>query len=59
MSSSEKIRTVIADDERPARSFLASLLGAIDEVDVIGEASNGPEAVELIKTLGPDLAILS
>ena len=58
MSESEKIRTVIADDERPARSFLASLLAAIEDVSIVGEASSGPEALEMIKDKKPDLAIL-
>src|SRR6187401_1338633 len=54
----DKIRTIVADDERPAREFLKSLLGEFAEVELVGEASSGLETVELIKTLRPDLALL-
>jgi two-component system LytT family response regulator len=52
------LRVVVADDERPARSFLVSLLRHYDDVEVVGEAANGAEAVELIERLNPDLALL-
>jgi two-component system LytT family response regulator len=53
-----KLRIVIADDERPARSMLASLLQGCDDVEVVGEAQNGAEAVALIEEKRPDLALL-
>lgn len=53
-----KLRIVIADDERPAREFLKSLLRGFDTVDIVGEAENGADAVELIKSAKPDLALL-
>jgi len=53
-----KLRVVIADDERPARSFLASVLRKFDDVEIVGEAANGMEAVALIESLQPDLALL-
>ena len=49
---------MIADDERPARSFLAAMLRNFDDVEIVGEASNGSEAVEIIKREKPDLALL-
>jgi two-component system LytT family response regulator len=52
------LRVVIADDERPARSFLAAMLRGFDDVKLIGEASNGAEAIELIERERPDLALL-
>jgi len=55
---SEKLRVVIADDERPARSLLASMLRSFDDVALIGEAKDGGEAVEIIERLRPDLALL-
>lgn len=53
-----RLRVVIADDERPARSFLASLLRGFEEVELVGEATNGPEALALIEKTRPDLALL-
>lgn len=53
-----KLRVVIADDERPARSFLASLLRGFEDVTLIGEAENGTDAVALIERECPDLALL-
>jgi DNA-binding LytR/AlgR family response regulator len=53
-----KLRVIIADDERPAREFLKSILREFDHVEIVGEAENGADAVELIKTAKPDLAIL-
>jgi len=52
------LKVLIADDERPARKFLANLLAAVPDVELVGEASNGREAVELIEQLRPDLALL-
>jgi two-component system LytT family response regulator len=49
---------IIADDERPARSFLAALLRSFDDVVLVGEAESGPEAVTLIEREKPDLALL-
>src|SRR5687767_8873222 len=53
-----KLKIVIADDERPAREFLKSMLRGFDDVEIIGEANSGTEAVALIKKTKPDLALL-
>lgn len=53
-----KLRVLIADDERPARSFLLASLRGFDDVEIVGEAENGAEAVEMIEKLRPDLALL-
>jgi DNA-binding LytR/AlgR family response regulator len=52
------LRVVIADDERPARSFLAATLRGFEDVKLIGEAENGMETIELIERERPDLALL-
>jgi DNA-binding LytR/AlgR family response regulator len=49
---------VVADDERPARAFLVSLLRAFDDVVVVGEAASGKDAVATIEKERPDLALL-
>jgi two-component system LytT family response regulator len=54
----EKLRVVIAEDERPARSLLLSMLRSFDDVEVVGEAKDGTEAIELIERQRPDLALL-
>ena len=53
-----RIRTIVADDERPARAFLLALLERCDDVDIVGEAETGAEAAELIERERPDLALL-
>ena len=53
-----KLRVVIADDERPARLFLESLLRSYEDVELLASASNGTEAVEMIEQHRPDLALL-
>ena len=52
------IRIVVVDDEEPARNELCFQLKQIDEVDIIGEAADGIQALQLIKSLKPDLALL-
>jgi two-component system LytT family response regulator len=52
------LRVVVADDERPARAFLVALLRGCQDVEVVGEAADGAEAVELIERVRPDLALL-
>ena len=52
------IRTVVVDDERPARNELCFLLDQLDGVDVVGQASNGIEAMEIIREQKPDLVLL-
>jgi two-component system LytT family response regulator len=54
----EKLRVVIAEDERPARSLLLAMLRGFDDVSIVGEAANGAEAVDLIERERPDLALL-
>src|SRR4051812_45019530 len=53
-----QLRVVVADDERPARSFLVSLLRSFPDVTVVGEAASGRDAVAVIEKERPDLALL-
>ncbi|MDN3669655.1 response regulator transcription factor [Echinicola jeungdonensis] len=54
----EKITVVLADDHLVVRSGIKNLLENEGEVKVIGEASNGEEALEVVKKLKPDLLII-
>lgn len=53
-----KTRTLVVDDEPLARERLKSLLRGAADVELIGEASDGREAVEKIRALKPDLVFL-
>jgi len=53
-----RLRVVVADDERPARAFLLTLLRSFEDVLVVGEAASGRDAVALIERVHPDLALL-
>jgi two-component system LytT family response regulator len=55
---SDRLRVIVADDERPARSFLVALLRSFDDVVLAGEAVSGKDAVTLIEREKPDLALL-
>lgn len=52
------LRVLVVDDEAPARRKLRRLLDAMDDVEVVGEAAAGDEAVERIAALAPDLVLL-
>jgi two-component system LytT family response regulator len=52
------LRVVIADDERPSRRFLANLLLSLPDVEIVGEAADGFEALEVIASTQPDVALL-
>ncbi|RUO38316.1 DNA-binding response regulator [Aliidiomarina shirensis] len=54
----ERIRAVIVDDEPLARQGLRIRLGAFAHVEVVGEASSGREAIEMIVREAPDLVFL-
>src|SRR4030095_2726616 len=53
-----KLRTLIIDDEASARSRLRKLLSAYPEVEIVGEAQDGLEALNRITETGPDLLLL-
>jgi two-component system LytT family response regulator len=53
-----RLRVVVADDERPARAVLTEMIAAGPEAEVVGEAETGQEAVSVIESVHPDLALL-
>jgi DNA-binding LytR/AlgR family response regulator len=52
------MRTLIVDDEAPARERLKRLLAGVPKVELVGEAVDGIEAVEMIEREKPDLVLL-
>jgi two-component system LytT family response regulator len=57
-SEDRTIRTVIVDDEAPARALLREYLSAHPDIEILGECMNGFEAVKKIGELAPDLVLL-
>ncbi|OGO51570.1 MAG: DNA-binding response regulator [Chloroflexi bacterium RBG_16_68_14] len=54
----EKIRVIIAEDHAIVREGTRELLEREADIEVVGEAANGAEAVALVERLSPDVAIL-
>lgn len=52
------IRIVIAEDQRMLRGALASLLDLEDDIEVVGQAGDGEEALALIARLEPDVCLM-
>jgi two-component system LytT family response regulator len=53
-----KVRTLVVDDEAVARAGLRAMLTAFEWVEVVGEATDGEEALEEINRLQPELVFL-
>lgn len=53
-----KLKTLIVDDEAPARARLASLLAEVQDVTLVGEGVNGQEAIEMAMDLAPDVVLM-
>jgi two-component system LytT family response regulator len=53
-----KLRALVVDDEALARGRLRNLLAAAADVDIVGECSNGPEAITALREQRPDLVFL-
>ncbi len=53
-----RIRVLIADDHAVVREGLVMFLADAEGVEVVGQASDGPEALELVERLKPDVLLL-
>ena len=58
MSESARIRVLIVDDEPLARERIRDLLATDPQIDIVGECSNGSEAISSVRKLAPDLLLL-
>jgi DNA-binding NarL/FixJ family response regulator len=53
-----KIRVLIADDHAILREGVRALLAATEDIDVVGQASDGREAIDACKKLDPDVVLM-
>lgn len=54
----EKIKIILVDDHQIVRDGIKSLLAGAKEIDIIGEASEGNELLNLLKTKKPDVLVM-
>lgn len=53
-----KIRVLVVDDHTIVRDGICALLALVRDMEVIGEASNGSEALKMVKNLEPDVVLM-
>ena len=58
MEEPDKITVVLADDHAVLRSGLRALLDAEPDIEVVGEASDGEAAIELVRSLRPTVVVM-
>ncbi len=58
MNEVAPVRVLIAEDEPRARQFLEKLLGEHEDLDIVGSAHGGAEALQMAQTLEPEAAFL-
>ncbi|HEX7096651.1 MAG TPA: response regulator transcription factor [Acidimicrobiales bacterium] len=56
--ANERIRVVICDDHALFRRGLMIVLESADDIEVVGEAANGTEAIELVTHVAPDVVLM-
>lgn len=52
------LRVVVVDDHRIVREGLVSLLGALEGIEVVGEAADGREALHVVEDVLPDVVVM-
>jgi CheY-like chemotaxis protein/anti-sigma regulatory factor (Ser/Thr protein kinase) len=57
-TNGSRIRVLVVDDHAVVRQGLCSLLAGYDDIEVVGEAANGDEAVEMDRHLQPDIFVM-
>ncbi|WP_444543724.1 response regulator transcription factor [Nocardia jiangxiensis] len=56
--AAQMISVVVADDQTTVRDGLSTVLSLLPDVEVVGEARDGAEAVELVRTLSPQVVLM-
>jgi DNA-binding NarL/FixJ family response regulator len=54
----KKVRVLLADDHQVLREGLAAILAAQKDIELVGQAADGQEAVERARTLRPDVVVM-
>ncbi len=54
----KKVRVVLADDHRLVRAGIRALLEKLPNIEVVGEAGTGAEALRIIEEFSPDVALM-
>ena len=57
-NSTKPIRVLLSDDHPIVRAGIRDALKALPEVEVVGEAIDGREAIEMVKSLSPDVVFM-
>ena len=58
MSKSDPIRVFVADDHAIVRKGIAAVLEIVPDIEVVGEAENGRDAVRQVEALQPDVILM-
>ncbi len=58
MMTNSKIRVFVADDQNLFREMLVGLLNMEDDIEVVGEAATGSEAIKRIRVIQPDVVLV-
>ena len=58
MRGEREIRVIVTDDHHLVRQGIRALLEKADDIEVVGEAADGQEAIDLVKRLAPDVLVM-
>src|SRR5512135_765794 len=58
MLNMDTIKVLIADDQRLMREGLATLLALVADIDIVGQAGDGAEAIDLAQAHRPDVILM-
>ena len=53
-----RIKVVIVDDSEQTRDNIASIISFEKDIEIVGEAENGEEAIEVVRSKKPDIVLM-